>query len=496
MSSPVEIPIQSLVQLDFTSKSPIYLQIATQLINAIQRQFLLHGNQLPGTRQMSSMLKVHRNTIVKAYDELEAQGWIEKIPNVGCFVLAKSSYEKVRFQPKNASLQLYPTQCGFRFEKSTVLDFPSENEENFLSLNDGLPDIRLTEVALSSRLYSSNLNRKTNRSSFAQTSLNGNLYFRKNLSNYLNLSRGLHISSNQITISRSLEMCIYIATEIILRPKDVVVVAALSYYVPNMIFNQKGAKVLTIPVDEEGLDVDALRIICEQQTVRMLYLTPHHHYPTTVTLSAARRIALLELAEKYGFVILEDDFDYDFHFDRHPLLPLASADQYGRVIYIGSFGKSLAPGFRTGFLVAPEDFILETKKYLNILDRQGDVLMEQVLGELIEEGNIHRYLKKANKIYKERRDFLAEILEKELASEVRFTLPSGGLAVWIEFINPINLMKLKENAKALKLFIPQHILYQNQQVSAMRMGFGHINLDEIREIVSILKLAIIQSKIK
>lgn len=496
MSSPVEIPIQSLVQIDLASKTPIYLQIANQLINAIQRQFLLHGNRLPGTREMSKMLAVHRNTIVKAYDELEAQGWIEKIPNIGCFILTKSEKEKKRFRPKNASLQLYATQCGFEFEKSNVLDFPSENEENLLSINDGIPDIRLTEVALSSRLYSSNLNRKTNRSSFAQTSLNGNLYFRKNLSNFLNLSRGLHVSSNQITVTRSLEMCIYIATEIILKPKDVVVVAALSYYVPNMIFNQKGANVLTVPVDEEGLDVDALRIICERQKVRMLYLTPHHHYPTTVTLSAARRIALLELAEKYGFVILEDDFDYDFHFDRHPLLPLASADQLGRVIYIGSFGKSLAPGFRTGFLVAPEDFILETKKYLNILDRQGDVLMEQVLGELIEEGNIHRYLKKANKIYQERRDFLAKTLKKELSNEVQFTLPSGGLAVWIEFKNNLNLMKLKQNAKALKLFIPQHILYQNQHISAMRIGFGHTNLDEIQEIVAILKQAIILSKIK
>jgi GntR family transcriptional regulator/MocR family aminotransferase len=125
----------------------------------------------------------------------------------------------------------------------------------------------------------------------------------------------------------------------------------------------------------------------------MLYLTPHHHYPTTVALSAQSRLELLELANEYGFVILEDDYDYEFHYDKSPILPLASADTNGMVIYIGSFGKSLAPGFRTGFIVAPENLMAEMRKYLGIIDRQGDILMERALGEMIEEGEINRYLK-------------------------------------------------------------------------------------------------------
>ena len=238
-----------------------------------------------------------------------------------------------------------------------------------------------------------------------------------------------------------------------------------------MIFNQKGARIKTIPVDENGIDTNVLRKICEQEKPRLLYLTPHHHYPTTVTLSAERRIELLELSKEFNFVILEDDYDYDFHFDHHPILPLASADQIGNVIYVGSFGKSLAPGFRTGFIVAPEDFIQETKKFLNILDRQGDVLTEQVLGELIEEGTIHRYLKKANKIYKERRDFLATELHLKLKDFINFQVPSGGLAFWIEWKNIENLMLLKTIANEKQLNIPQAILYQNKNITAMRFGF-------------------------
>lgn len=357
------------------------MQIANQIINAIQRNYLVEGQQLLGSRQMSLVLKVHRNTVVAAYDELELQGWIKKVPNVGCFVLNAKSEVKNRFIEKDISLKLYPDKSGFSFDKSSILSFDQDNSQTKYSLNDGIPDIRLTEVELSSRIYSSNLKRKSNRKTFGLTSIEGNLYFRKNLANFLNLSRGLHISSQNITITRSLEMCIFIVAEILLRPKDLVIVAELSYHIPNMIFNQKGARIKTIPVDENGIDTNVLRKICEQEKPRLLYLTPHHHYPTTVTLSAERRIELLELSKEFNFVILEDDYDYDFHFDHHPILPLASADQIGNVIYVGSFGKSLAPGFRTGFIIAPEDFIQETKKFLNILDRQGDVLTEQVLGE-------------------------------------------------------------------------------------------------------------------
>src|SRR5690606_37497192 len=109
-----------------------------------------------------------------------------------------------------------------------------------------------------------------------------------------------------------------------------------------------------------------------------------------------------------------------------PLLPLASNDQNGMVIYVGSFGQSLAPGFRTGFIVAPANLMMEMRKHLGIIDRQGDILMELALGEMIEEGAIHRHLKKSLKIYRERRDHLAELLTSTLADEMEFQLPNGG----------------------------------------------------------------------
>jgi GntR family transcriptional regulator/MocR family aminotransferase len=255
----------------------------------------------------------------------------------------------------------------------------------------------------------------------------------------------------------------------------------------NMIFQQAGAHIKTVPVDGEGIDVESVRKLCEKQPVRLLYITPHHHYPTTVTLSAGRRLDLLKLSAEFGFIILEDDFDYDFHYDKSPVLPLASADTSGMVVYCGSFGKSLAPGFRTGFVVAPENLIVELQKHLQVLDRQGDPLLEQVLGELIEEGEMHRLLKKSLQVYGARRNNTIELLNKYFSDQVQFQPPNGGLAFWLEWKRNLNLAQFSKACEAKDVFIPRTLLYQQKNLTAMRMGFGHLDENEMVQVISIMR---------
>ncbi|CAM4192805.1 PLP-dependent aminotransferase family protein [Flavobacterium weaverense] len=487
MGSPVLIPFQSFIIIDRDSATSVYMQIANQLINAVQRGYLIKGTKLPGTRVLSEILEVHRKTIVAVYDELDSQGWVETRPNKGTFVLSRNDSKPSHFQPlAQNKLATYPGNTGYSFKKSSLLDNPFEHSKCEYIFNDGTPDIRLTQIEHLSRLYSSSMKRRSNRRKLGYYNQDGSEYFKENLSNFLNLSRGLHISKNNLLITRSTEMSVYIISEILLAANDIVLVASLSYFSVNMIFQKSGARILQVPIDNEGIQVDAVRDLCGKHRVRMLYLTPHHHYPTTVTLSAQRRIELLELANEFGFVILEDDYDYDFHYDKSAVLPLASADTNGMVIYVGSFGKSLAPGFRTGFIVAPENLMDEMRKYLGIIDRQGDVLMEQVLGEMIDEGEIHRHLKKSIKVYHQRRDTFTALLENNFKDYLQFKKPSGGLAVWAEWQLPINLLQLSTSCAKDNLFIPKTLLYQNRQLSAMRLGFGHLDEAEMQHSVAIL----------
>lgn len=169
-----------------------------------------------------------------------------------------------------------------------------------------------------------------------------------------------------------------------------------------------------MPVDAHDPDVDAVEARCRRQPVRLLYLTPHHHHPTTVTLRADRRHRLLRLAEVYGFAIFEDDYDYDFHYASAPILPLASADAHGSVVYVGSLCKSLAPSIRVGYLVAPANAVQVLTAMRRRIDIQGDSLLEEAVAELYRNGDVRRHLAKAVRAYRVRRDVLCELPGKEL----------------------------------------------------------------------------------
>lgn len=486
MTSPVEVPYKSFIQVERISASPVYIQIANQLIRAIQYGTLPPATKLPGTRALCELLNVHRNTISAVYEELFAQGWVEIKPNQGTFVISQLPQVK----QSSGLIKPYPSVAGFKFTTTSLLDNPFDYVPCDYAFNDGVPDIRLTQIDDLSRLYSANMKRKSNRKKMSYYHQEGSRYFKEQLAHYLHLSRGMNISMDNLLITRSVEMSLFIISEILLQPGDFVVVGDLSYFPANMVFQKTKARILTIPVDDEGLNMEALRDLCKKYPVRMIYTTPHHHYPTTISLSVQRRMTLLALSKEFGFVIVEDDHEYDFHYDKQPLLPLATLDNEGMVVYVGSFGKSLAPGFRTGFIVAPENLMKEMRKYLGIIDRQGDVLMEQALGEMIEEGAIQRHLKRSLKIYKERRDYMAALLEQELDDWVQFKKPSGGLAFWMVYKKPLSLIRLKEQCGKNNLFIPRILLYQNKIITAMRVGFGHLDQEEMIQSIAILKQSI------
>jgi len=304
-----------------------------------------------------------------------------------------------------------------------------------------------------------------------------------------NATRGFHINPNNLISTRSTEMSLYIVSQLLIKQNDVVLVGNLSNYAANMIFQQAGASIKTIPVDKDGLNIDYIRKHFIKKSIRCVYICAHRDYPTTVTLSAERRLALLQLAKEYGFAIIEDDYDYDFQFEGSTMLPMASADANGMIIYLGKLGQSLFPSFQTGFVIAPENLISEAKNYLQLLDEQGDLIQQQMLSELINEGEIYRLMKKNIVVYKQRRDYLCQLLTAHFSEIAKWNIPSGGLAIWIQFSQQISLVKLAEEAEKNDLFLPKTILYQDKNTCAIRFGFGHLEIPEIEIVIQKLKSA-------
>ncbi len=491
LNSPVESLFEKLVSFDKSLAKPVFMQVAEQIINLIQRGYLLKGTLLPGTRGLSQLLKVHRNTAVAIYDELASQGWVEILPNRGTFVLVPEQ----RTAKITASAQqidqayTYSKTTGFPFQTSLHLASTTQITTAKYSLNDGKPDLRLHPIHQFSKWYSAAMKRKTLITKWNRVGENAHTIFLHQLCNYLNATRGFHIKPDNIINTRSTEMSLYIVTQLLIKPKDLVLVGQLSNYESNMIFQEVGAAIKTIPVDKEGFDVDYIETHFEKGSIRCVYICAQRDYPTTRTLSAERRLKLLQLAKDYGFAIIEDDYDYDFQYEGSAMLPMASADANGMVIYLGKLGQSLFPSFQTGFVVAPENLILEAKNYLQLLDKQGDLIQEQMLAELIHEGEISRLIKKNILVYKERRDVLCEQLKKYFGDKIHFETPTGGLALWLQFEPKISLVKLAEEAEKLDLFIPKTILYQDKNTCAIRLGFGQLNEEEIEVVIRKLKQA-------
>ena len=483
----MKIPFKTLLEINKESSLPIYVQIANGISRNIQSGILKTGTKLLGTRQMADLLEVHRKTVVAAYDELYSEGWIEVFPKKGTFIAQNLPMViPITFSKSNQKLQL--NIPNLRISQNTIIKIPPVIIHR-LAFNDGLPDVRLAPREELARLYAHYI--KFGDSSVLQyTHPYGHTRFREVFSVFLNETRGMNIQPENVLTTRGSQMAFYLIGSALFQKNDEILVGELSYLATNMTFESLGLKLNTVPIDEDGIVVDAIEEICEEKTkdgvpIKAIYITSHHYHPTTVTLKPQRRIKLLTLAEKYGFYIIEDDYDYDFHYANRPVLPLASADRYGLVIYLGSFTKRIAPTFRVGYIVAKQEIIDELAKYRRIIDRQGDTILELALADMLEDGTLKRYTTKALKTYRERRDFTCDLLKTQMGDAINFKIPDGGMAIWAKFDERISLEKLSERVGKKGLHLSNGLAYPN--LNACRMGFASMNLKEIEEAVGILR---------
>ncbi len=467
----------------------VYVQIANSLVNLIRNGTIKPGVLLPSSREMALMLQVHRKTIVAAYEELYVQDWIETIPRKGVQVSQHLPEIKPRTFKQDNQVSGYKGGAGFTFKKLSASPAVTHKPlTHRLVVNDGFPDPRIAPVGLLLKEYRRLFDNTATMGLSMEGARAGSVSLRTAIASFLSGTRGLSINAQNVLISRGAQMAIYMAAAMILKPGSTVIVGEPNYFMANMIFEQFGATLIRVPVDENGIDVDALEKICKKKKPSLLYIIPHHHHPTTVTLSADRRMKLLQLIRQYNLPVIEDDYDYDFHYNRNPILPLASADHGGNVIYIGSLTKFLAPNIRVGYMAAPENFIREAVQLRMMIDIRGDNLMEEALAILSNAGHIQRHLKKSVKLYHERRDMFCSLLENELGDIVSFTKPQGGMAVWARFNTkyPLPLIAQRASGQGLYLSDGSHYSAGGINYNAIRMGFASLNEKEMVEVVRII----------
>lgn len=457
----------------------VYLQIAQQVVDEIQRGRLNPSDAMPGTRELAISLQVNRKTIVLAYNELIAQGWLTTESRRGTFVSAMLP----RFK-KTAKLKSQPSEFSKpALEKYALAAGASEqtSHSNIIDFNDGLPDTRLIPFETLSKAFRHALIAPVRSNKFGYGDPKGMLSLRLAIIAMLNMERGLNVGIDNICIARGSQMGIFLAARVLTKPGDYVVVESLSYPPAREAFRSCGANIQTVGLDDHGIIVDELESLCKKHRIRAVYVTPHHQFPTTVTMAAERRLKLLMLAEQYNFIIVEDDYDHEFHFSNHPVFPLASTNNNGRVVYVGSLSKVLAPGLRVGYLVASQNFINQCAAEVMLIDRQGNSVTELAVAELLITGEIKRHIRRTYKTYNERRNALMDLIRHELADHVSFDAPNGGLAIWLTLNNSLNVETIVKNALQAQVRILPGSLFStdNKHVNAIRLGFGSLNAVEL-----------------
>ena len=474
------------VAIDPSSPTPLFLQIARVMAEDIGRGRLRAGDPLPGTRALAATLSVHRNTVVAAYEELAAEGWVETRSGRGTFVARVLPDPKPkRFSPR--PIGMAPSERVAFALRPSPLEFTCLRPHAMKLVLSGWPDLRLLPSAALARALRRGLDRHRGEV-LAYAEPHGHRRLRSALSEMLAATRGLPVTPESLLVTRGTQMALALLAHALTGPGDVVAVEDPGYRTGPQAFKLTGARLVPVPVDEQGISVEALEGLLATEPVRVVYVTPHHQFPTTVTLSAGRRLRLLELARAHNLAIVEDDFDHEFHYDGRPVLPMATADAHGVVVYLGTLSKTLAPGLRVGYVVAPPTLIELLAEYRRLLDTQGDLPLEASLAELIEDGEVQRHVRRMRKIYAARRDVILRRLKEEFGSLLHCTPPSGGTALWAEVDPAIDVADWARRAEAQGVvFEPGwRFAFDRRALPFARLGYSSLDEDEIVEAVRLM----------
>jgi GntR family transcriptional regulator / MocR family aminotransferase len=401
------------IAVDRTAAKPLYRQICDGYREAIVERRLRGGQRLPSTRTLAAELKISRIPVLNAFDQLLAEGYFESRVGSGTFV--SRTLPEDAGSPRRPGTGPSTPRPGTRAIARRPAALLRAAPEPWLS---GFGAFRMSEPALDhfpfpiwSRLVARH-SRGVRRGALNYGSPLGDLPFRQALAAYLRAARAVRCEAEQIMVVSGSQQALEISARVLLDPHQPVWVEEPGYGGARDALAMAGARLVPVPVDQEGMVVAAGLKRCRR--ARAALVTPSHQYPLGATMSASRRLQLLDWAQAAGSWIIEDDYDSEYRYESQPIAALQGLDRDGRVVYIGTFSKVLFPGLRVGYLVIPADLVERFSAVREAMDICPPALNQAVLADFIGEGHFARHLRRTSQLYRERRGALVESLRRSL----------------------------------------------------------------------------------
>ncbi|WP_285397195.1 PLP-dependent aminotransferase family protein [Lysinibacillus sp. fls2-241-R2A-57] len=457
------------IPIDHSSDIPLNRQVYQQIREKILNGHLQAGERLASTRELSVELKVSRNVILEAYDQLLAEGFLIARRGSGTFVA------------EGAFLTQHETPFLYEVDEKKV-------KNHIINFRSGIPALdlfpRKTWAKLSHQLW--NDIESTN---FGYDFPEGRLELRQTLAHYLLRTRGVNCHPEQIVITSGATQALTLVSRLLLSPKDIAIIEDPITNDIQTIFKSSGASLYPIPVDEYGMKT---ALIPENLHPKFVFLTPSHQFPLGGTLPIQRRIQLINFARRNNCFLVEDDYDSEFRYEGPPVSSLQGLD-LERVLYIGSFSKILSPALRIGYIVLPTHLIEKCRQLKWFTDLHTQSLDQLILARFIKEGYLERHIAKMKKFYKNQRDFLIQCLQTTFSNKVKVLGYSTGMHLIVE-LEDIHFSKevlFKIEQLGVKVYpVEDHSIEKGRHNNRIILGYGHLKKNEIEEGVTILFQAV------
>lgn len=466
-----------------------YLQLAETVRNAIKQGQLAAGDKLPSVKSISQDLDLNRHTVMKSLAELVAEGWIESIQRVGYKVVHNLPIER-SFTLAQANVLSHPINYRFVRSGSQLPTYPaSDCEYNFAG---GQPDLTQFPFDEFKRCMSDVLSRpELVELSYGQSA--GIPELIEQIKHYLRKSRA--ITEREVVITNGSQEALFIVAQLLLQTGDKVAVEELGYPPAMSAFSSTGAELVGVKQDDQGMCPDDLEIQILKGNVRLIYLTPLHQYPTTVTLTISRRMAIYQLAVRHSIPIVEDDYDHEFHYRCQPLAPLATQDPAQLVIYLSTFSKIMFPGARIGIMAVSKAMAKAVTEYRLMICHKSNVLMQAALAKWMSNGGFERHLRRTTRLNLQRRDHAIAVLKQYDCFE--FDIPDGGMALWVKLKQSKNMNQaapsaqwLAEKCQQMSIYVQHEKQFQLNKNSEgdnfIRLGFAGMNEGKFADGIALL----------
>jgi GntR family transcriptional regulator/MocR family aminotransferase len=476
--------ICTLVSADKRSPRPLYRQIYESFRTKIVSRELRAGQLVPSSRELARALRISRLPVLNAYAQLLAEGYFETRVGTGTFVARSFPGPQ---SPTRTSTAPTPQPRSVSAHASTLPPYETPYWADLLGpFQIGQP--ALDEFPL--RTWSKLVARRARRMDVGALRYGNPMgleELREVIANYLRTSRGVRCDAQQVMIVSGSQQALDISTRVLLNPEAPVWIEDPGYWLARNVLKGAGCRTIPVPVDADGLNVAAGIKQCRNG--RAAFVAPSHQYPLGVTMSAARRLELLEWAHAVGAWIIEDDYDSEYRYDSMPIASLQGLDRHSRVIYIGTLTKVLFPSLRLGYIVIPRDLVERFLAFRQAMDLGPPYETQAVLAEFIRTGHFSRHIRKMRTIYAERRRVLVQEVERVFGDSCTIVGADAGMHIAVLMRRPVQDQEVAARALRRKLVVsPLSLAYVGRALQqGFVLGFGNADLAQIPESVRLLR---------